>query len=42
VIDVVVWWSAPLAAEERFLGLLDEIEQGRYDAYRQELDNAGS
>jgi 4'-phosphopantetheinyl transferase len=38
VIDVVVWWSAPLAAEERFLGLLDEIEQGRYDAYRQELD----
>lgn len=38
MIDVVVWWSAPLVAEERFLGLLDEKEQGRYDAYRQEAD----
>jgi 4'-phosphopantetheinyl transferase len=38
VIDVVVWWSAPLVAEERFLVLLDEKEQGRYDAYRQEAD----
>ncbi|WP_326566480.1 4'-phosphopantetheinyl transferase superfamily protein [Amycolatopsis rhabdoformis] len=36
--QIVVRWSEPLAAEDRFLRLLDELERGRYDAYRLELD----
>ncbi|MEC3975294.1 4'-phosphopantetheinyl transferase family protein [Amycolatopsis sp. H20-H5] len=38
MIDCVVWWSAPLPNEQRFLRLLDETEHGRHVAYRQELD----
>ncbi|MGW4483168.1 4'-phosphopantetheinyl transferase family protein [Amycolatopsis sp. NPDC004368] len=36
--QIVVRWSEPLEAEDRFLRLLDELERGRYDAYRLELD----
>ena len=36
--EIVVRWSSPLPAEERFLRLLDDVEQGRYAAYRQEAD----
>jgi 4'-phosphopantetheinyl transferase len=36
--EIVVRWSPPLPAEERFLRLLDDVEQGRFDAYRQDAD----
>ncbi|WP_020641586.1 4'-phosphopantetheinyl transferase family protein [Amycolatopsis balhimycina] len=36
--EIVVRWSSPLPAEERFLRLLDDVEQGRFAAYRQEAD----
>lgn len=38
VIECGVWWAVPLTAEPRFLNLLDSLEQGRYQAYRQEID----
>jgi 4'-phosphopantetheinyl transferase len=38
VIECTVWWSSPLATEQRYLDLLDPLEQGRYEAYRQEID----
>ncbi|ANN15005.1 4'-phosphopantetheinyl transferase [Amycolatopsis orientalis] len=38
MIECAVRWSPPLPAEPRFLALLDELEQGRYDAYRQDID----
>ena len=36
--EIVVRWSEPLPAEDRYLNLLDELERGRYDAYRLEID----
>ena len=36
--EIVVRWSSPLPAEERFMRLLDDVEQGRFAAYRQEAD----
>lgn len=36
--EITVRWSSPLPGEPRFLRLLDDVEQGRYDAYRQEAD----
>jgi 4'-phosphopantetheinyl transferase len=36
--EIVVRWSSPLPAEPRFLRLLDEVEQGRFEAYRQDAD----
>ncbi|MEU7789465.1 4'-phosphopantetheinyl transferase superfamily protein [Amycolatopsis sp. NPDC049159] len=36
--EIVVRWSSPLPAEERFLRLLDEVEQDRFGAYRQDAD----
>ncbi|WP_410595409.1 4'-phosphopantetheinyl transferase family protein [Amycolatopsis sp. lyj-23] len=36
--EIEVRWSSPLPAEERFLRLLDDVEQGRFAAYRQEAD----
>lgn len=36
--EIVVRWSSPLPAEERFLRLLDDVEQGRFEAYRQDAD----
>jgi 4'-phosphopantetheinyl transferase len=38
VIECTVWWSKPLPNEERYLALLDPLEQGRHSAYRQEID----
>lgn len=38
VIECGVWWALPLTAEPRFLNLLDSLEQARYQAYRQEID----
>ncbi|MFC3452291.1 4'-phosphopantetheinyl transferase family protein [Amycolatopsis speibonae] len=38
MIECAVHWSPPLPAEPRFLALLDEVEQGRYDSYRQDID----
>jgi 4'-phosphopantetheinyl transferase len=38
VIECGVWWALPLAAQPRYLDLLDSVEQGRYQAYRQEID----
>nr|WP_086839568.1 4'-phosphopantetheinyl transferase superfamily protein [Amycolatopsis kentuckyensis] len=38
MMEIEVRWSSPLPAEDRFLRLLDEVEQGRFDAYRQEAD----
>ncbi|MFD2417356.1 4'-phosphopantetheinyl transferase family protein [Amycolatopsis pigmentata] len=38
MIECGVWWALPLTAEPRFLTLLDSFEQGRYQAYRQEID----
>ncbi|RSM42526.1 4'-phosphopantetheinyl transferase [Amycolatopsis balhimycina DSM 5908] len=38
MMEIVVRWSSPLPAEERFLRLLDDVEQGRFAAYRQEAD----
>ncbi len=38
MIECAVRWSPPLPAEPRFLVLLDELEQGRYDNYRQDID----
>ncbi|WP_037317751.1 4'-phosphopantetheinyl transferase family protein [Amycolatopsis orientalis] len=38
MIECAVRWSPPLPAEPRFLALLDELEQGRYDTYRQDID----
>ncbi|MFJ1760244.1 4'-phosphopantetheinyl transferase family protein [Amycolatopsis sp. NPDC088138] len=36
--EIVVRWSAPLPAEPQFLRLLDDVEQGRFAAYRQDAD----
>jgi len=36
--EIEVRWSSPLPAEERFLRLLDDVEQGRFEAYRQDAD----
>jgi 4'-phosphopantetheinyl transferase len=38
MIDCTVWWAAPLPNEPRHLALLDPPEQGRHEAYRQEID----
>nr|WP_091390249.1 4'-phosphopantetheinyl transferase superfamily protein [Amycolatopsis pretoriensis] len=38
MMEIVVRWSSPLPAEERFLRLLDDVEQGRFEAYRQDAD----
>ncbi|HKS45241.1 MAG TPA: 4'-phosphopantetheinyl transferase superfamily protein [Amycolatopsis sp.] len=38
MIECGVWWAVPLTAEPRYLELLDSLEQGRYQAYRQEID----
>ncbi|WP_181771915.1 4'-phosphopantetheinyl transferase family protein [Amycolatopsis pittospori] len=38
MIECAVRWSPPLPAEPRFLALLDDVEQGRYDGYRQDID----
>jgi 4'-phosphopantetheinyl transferase len=38
VIECGVWWALPLQAELRYLELLDAVEQGRYQAYRKEID----
>ncbi|SFW62699.1 4'-phosphopantetheinyl transferase family protein [Amycolatopsis australiensis] len=36
--EIVVRWSSPLPAEARFLRLLDDVEHGRFEAYRQDAD----
>ncbi|HKN51049.1 MAG TPA: 4'-phosphopantetheinyl transferase superfamily protein [Amycolatopsis sp.] len=36
--EITVRWSAPLPAEPRFMALLDDVEQGRFEAYRQDAD----
>jgi 4'-phosphopantetheinyl transferase len=33
-----VWWAHPAAATPGLLGLLDEVERGRYAGYRREAD----
>lgn len=33
-----VWWARPAAETPRLLGMLDEIERGRYANYRREVD----
>nr|ASV46759.1 4-phosphopantetheinyl transferase [uncultured bacterium] len=38
MIECAVRWSPPLPAEPRFLALLDDVEQGRYTGYRQDID----
>jgi 4'-phosphopantetheinyl transferase len=38
VTEIVVRWSRPLPEEDRFLRLLDDVERGRHEAYRLELD----
>ncbi|MEQ0560639.1 4'-phosphopantetheinyl transferase superfamily protein [Amycolatopsis sp. NEAU-NG30] len=38
MMEIEVRWSPPLPAEERYLRLLDEVEQGRFAAYRQDAD----
>lgn len=38
MIECAVRWSPPLPAEPRFLALLDEVEQGRFEGYRQDID----
>src|SRR3954453_6589205 len=36
--EIEVRWSSPLPAEPKFLRLLDDVEQGRFEAYRQDAD----
>ncbi|GAA3582788.1 4'-phosphopantetheinyl transferase superfamily protein [Amycolatopsis ultiminotia] len=36
--EIVVRWSEPLPVADRYLRLLDELERGRFEAYRQEID----
>ncbi|MBB4688084.1 4'-phosphopantetheinyl transferase family protein [Amycolatopsis jiangsuensis] len=36
--EIVVRWSQPLPVAERHLRVLDDIERGRFEAYRQEID----
>jgi 4'-phosphopantetheinyl transferase len=38
VIECGVWWAVPLQAEQRYLDMLDPLEEVRYQAYRQEID----
>lgn len=38
MIECAVWWAEPLPNEPRYLALLDSLEQGRHQAYRQEID----
>nr|WP_310968627.1 MULTISPECIES: 4'-phosphopantetheinyl transferase superfamily protein [unclassified Amycolatopsis] len=38
MMEIEVRWSSPLPPEDRFLRLLDDVEQGRFEAYRQEAD----
>lgn len=38
MIECGVWWALPLEAQPRYLDLLDPVEQGRYQAYRLEID----
>jgi 4'-phosphopantetheinyl transferase len=33
-----VWWARPAPATERLLAMLDDVERGRYAAYRMEVD----
>jgi len=33
-----VWWARPAAETPRLLGMLDDIERGRYANYRREID----
>jgi len=33
-----VWWAHPAAETPALVGLLDEVERGRYEAYRREAD----
>ena len=35
-----VWWARPAVETPRLLGLLDDIERERHDAYRQTVDRA--
>ncbi|MDQ7808301.1 4'-phosphopantetheinyl transferase superfamily protein [Amycolatopsis sp. A133] len=36
--EIEVRWSAPLPVEDRFMRLLDDVERGRFEAYRQDAD----
>ena len=38
MIECTVWWSSPLPNEPKYLDLLDSLEKGRHEAYRQEID----
>ncbi|GAB3498397.1 4'-phosphopantetheinyl transferase family protein [Amycolatopsis cihanbeyliensis] len=38
MIECAVWWAAPLPAAPEFLALLTPVEEGRYEAYRQDID----
>ncbi|WP_158881727.1 4'-phosphopantetheinyl transferase family protein [Amycolatopsis anabasis] len=38
MIDCSVWWATPLPNESRYLDLLDPLERGRHEAYRNEID----
>jgi 4'-phosphopantetheinyl transferase len=33
-----VWWAHPVSATPALLDLLDEVERGRYEAYRRDVD----
>lgn len=33
-----VWWARPAAATDRLLAMLDDVERGRYEGYRMEID----
>lgn len=38
MIECSVWWATPLPNDPRYLALLDAVERGRHQAYRQEID----
>jgi 4'-phosphopantetheinyl transferase len=38
VIECSVWWAVPLPAEAKYLQLLDSVEAGRFEAYRNDID----
>lgn len=38
MIECAVWWARPVRGEARQLALLDELEHGRFEAYRREID----
>jgi 4'-phosphopantetheinyl transferase len=39
-IQCEVWWASPAVETPRLVGLLDDIERERYEAYRQAVDRA--